>query len=307
MVKSLIKIKPALTTFFTQYTTFGDSSIVKASNLQSASDLIWSKDFGVALQLIYDILDPINEAIKMSESDKCMVRHVIPQWQSILDSIKKHNTNSDSVDIALIEERCFKPRYRLQVSAIHILAWILDPANASKRDHRGVTAIPYISESEWRELLYDQFTTQGIHHVAAMEQFNEYWLQQGRFTPTSPVWQYRTRPDQFWLFIYSQCPDLAPLAVRLARTLANSVAAERSFLILNLTHTKLRNRLTSTHVDRLQFIYINERVLLRVTRRQAEPGDLEELEDKLLRSGIGELPNPGLHQDPRMALTAVLT
>ena len=77
-MKSLIKIKLVLTTFFTRYTTFSNNSIVKALNLQSASDLIWLKDFGVALQLIYDILDPINKAIKMLESNKYIVRYVIP-------------------------------------------------------------------------------------------------------------------------------------------------------------------------------------------------------------------------------------
>ena len=307
MVRSLIKIMPALTKYFTKYASFEDQSEEKKTFMRLAGELVWSKDFNQDLELMNEILSPIHEAIKMSESDSCVLRHVISHWINILTAIQEHNNNQDSADIALMEERCFKPRYSLQVAPIHVIAWLLDPTNAGSSDNRGVPAVPYIFESQWREMLHNEFTRQGIHHVAAMQQFNEYWRQEGRFTTTSPVWQYRTDTEQFWLFMQSQCPELAPLALRLARTPANSVPSERSFSILNIIHTKGRNKLQPDHVDKLQFVYINERVLARITRRNTSPADLEELEDQLIRCGIGEEGNPGLFQDPRMSLKALLS
>jgi hypothetical protein len=61
------------------------------------------------------------------------------------------------------------------------------------------------------------------------------------------------------------------LALRLASTIANSVPSERSFSILRLLQNKLRSRLTAQRIDKLQYIYINERVLGRVAGAQPEP------------------------------------
>ncbi len=44
---------------------------------------------------------------------------------------------------------------------------------------------------------------------------------------------------------------------------SNSVLSEHSFSILKLLQNKLHSRLIYNHVDQLQYIYINERVLAR--------------------------------------------
>ena len=54
---------------------------------------------------------------------------------------------------------------------------------------------------------------------------------------------------------------LASIVKRLFQTPANSVPAKRGFSTLQLTHTKLRNRLAGDRVDQLCYIHINERVL----------------------------------------------
>ena len=68
----------------------------------------------------------------------------------------------------------------------------------------------------------------------------------------------------FWETACDISPILAPLAIRIASTSSNSVPSERSFSILKLLQNKLRSRLIYDHVDQLQYIYINERVLARV-------------------------------------------
>jgi hAT family C-terminal dimerisation region len=54
---------------------------------------------------------------------------------------------------------------------------------------------------------------------------------------------------------------LAPLAIRILTTTANSVPSERAFSTMKLQHTKLRNRLSPTRVEKLVFIHINRRIL----------------------------------------------
>jgi hAT family C-terminal dimerisation region len=79
-------------------------------------------------------------------------------------------------------------------------------------------------------------------------------------------------------------------------TPSSSVPSERAFSILNLVHNKLRNRLTSSRVDKLQYIYINERIIRKIKGKydvqlklnEAEieaEADLVELEDCLIQMG----------------------
>ena len=68
----------------------------------------------------------------------------------------------------------------------------------------------------------------------------------------------------FWNSATSLAPIIGPIAIRLISTPATSVPSERAFSILNLVYTKLRNRLSNGRVDKLQYIYINERVLRKV-------------------------------------------
>jgi hypothetical protein len=72
-------------------------------------------------------------------------------------------------------------------------------------------------------------------------------------------------------------PALAKLALQLLNITANSVASERAFSTMNFLQSKLRNRLTIETMDKLCFIYINQRSL-RGVRGKID----KELEDQLV-------------------------
>lgn len=57
----------------------------------------------------------------------------------------------------------------------------------------------------------------------------------------------------------SECHLLRSLAIRIWSTPANSVPSERAFSAQNFIHTKLRNSLSATNVDKLVYIYMNSR------------------------------------------------
>lgn len=84
--------------------------------------------------------------------------------------------------------------------------------------------------------------------------------------------------------------------------------SERSFSILKLLQNKLRSRLTAERTNKLQYIYINERVLKRAanaTLRKEEPWlpaepteeELVELEDGLMAEGEDITTNPVINSD----------
>jgi hypothetical protein len=54
-------------------------------------------------------------------------------------------------------------------------------------------------------------------------------------------------------------------------------------ILMNYIHSKLRNRLTTTKVNRLQYIYINERTLRKIARTMFTEEKLIEVEDQWLK------------------------
>jgi len=85
--------------------------------------------------------------------------------------------------------------------------------------------------------------------------------QRGVFHATARCWDHIDEDWTFWFSMKDEAPVLAQLAIRILTTTANSVPSERAFSTMRLQHTKLRNRLTPSRVDKLVFIHINQRIL----------------------------------------------
>jgi hypothetical protein len=97
------------------------------------------------------------------------------------------------------------------------------------------------------------------------------------------------------------------------------VPSERSFSILKLLQNKLRSRLTAERINKLQYIYINERVLKRVAnaslrkektlQHAAEPTEEElqvEIEDGLMAEGEDITTNPVINSDVDPVTSSVI-
>ena len=91
-------------------------------------------------------------------------------------------------------------------------------------------------------------------------------------------------------------PQLSKLSIRINRIPGNSVLAEHDWSIMNLIKTKTRNQLSNINVDKLIYIYINERTLnrprdlkkkLRYTQSiEINEKKLLDMEDRLLQEEV---------------------
>jgi len=91
-------------------------------------------------------------------------------------------------------------------------------------------------------------------------------------------------------------PQLSKLSIRVNRIPGNSVLAEHDWSIMNLIKTKTRNQLSNINVDKLMYIYINERTLnrprdlkkkLRYTQSiEINEKKLLDMEDRLLQEEV---------------------
>ena len=72
---------------------------------------------------------------------------------------------------------------------------------------------------------------------------------------------------------------LASYARRLLTTIGNSVPSERAFSTMNYIHSKIRNRLSVESADKLQYIFINSRVLEKQITTQPTAEELLAMEE----------------------------
>jgi hypothetical protein len=97
---------------------------------------------------------------------------------------------------------------------------------------------------------YILYTDQG----RALVTFLRYYTRKALFADYDSRWDYKDKPEIFWQLHFDECPALSRLADRLIYTLANSVPCERNFSLMNILHSKARNRLTPERVDKLLYI-----------------------------------------------------
>ncbi len=99
----------------------------------------------------------------------------------------------------------------------------------------------------------------------AMKQWLRFRDQEAEFHQNAECWSYQIDSKLFWNFFKSFVFELSHLARRVMMLSANSVLAKRNWSVMNLIMSKTRNLLHSINVNKLMFIYMNERTLDRLT------------------------------------------
>lgn len=286
MIKSVRRAYPALL----KYATLLPDDASK--DIRDVIPAIEDGRFWVDLDFIFDLLEPIDKAIKKSESDSATLQYVVLMWKDCFRHLQRMLTHHpEIVDYQQFETQTLKPRFLRQTGDIHIVAYLLNPTTL------GDDEIPFHTNVEVTGILHNFFKRQGIDIQHGMGQILEFRYREERFHCGHFIWEYKQNMRTFWKVARTIAPAIAPIAIRLASTPCNSVPSERSFSILKLLHSKLRNRLRPDKVNMLQYIYINKRVLERVKADLATEGELIDLEDALLKIGEDHTRNPELNAE----------
>jgi Protein of unknown function (DUF 659) len=254
----------------------------------NAGEYIESTPFWQELEQLREILKPLDEAIRMSESGLAGLGTVIPRWEAILKHLSTHTNDFSELRTFLEPNEGFSKRYNRQVIPLHVVAFYLTPKNRQLN-----------FDSNYQTQIFDFFARYANSEAEAMilrEDYCYYISQIGPFDTTNPCWKHEDNATSFWL-LASIRSQLGKLALRVFKAPCNSVPSERAFSIQNLIHTKTRNQLRSEKVDKLTYIYINTRVLnasqkvfpsthLNSTKRSPTDlteAELVELEDELIQ------------------------
>lgn len=240
------------------------------------------------------ILTPIHEIQYLSEADNYPLYRVLDNWMLIKQSLMKSATEYGTVDyqLSFIVETLWDQRYLTQITELHVIATLLIPRNYATT-----------SVGQTSKIAFEDFMTRFFQQYASPNQLincmRDFWAFRARknafFSHEASVWTYIEDPVVFWETAAKFTPVLGDLAGRLMQVPGNSVPGERAWSIQNLILIKTRNEIKDVNMNRLLYIYINERVLNRPPNSHKKKlpythgilisdEELAELKDLMLRS-----------------------
>lgn len=250
LIQSILKNKDALKRYASDYADLPAKERIK----QSAIDVIRSRDFWVQLESIRELLQPLNEELKKSESGKSHLGHVLSRWLGMF----RHLENRKKIDFAIELESflvtgigTFAQRYQRQIKPIHVTAYYFLPESRNKE----ITAH---FDSQIQTFLR-QYTTSEDDYSTICFEFESFRAQEPPFEYGRRCWTLVDHPKLFWHSTFSHTKLLGKLAYRVFSCPVNSVASERAFSTQNLIHTASCNSLHSERADKLVYLHINRR------------------------------------------------
>jgi hypothetical protein len=227
----------------------------QGSKVNILEHIITDHSFWANLSSIEQILRPIHEAQKMSESDRSTLSKVVPRWLKLEAELAQlSKILPDLIGGFTQSGGPFRERSLKQITDVHYAAWLLDPITllkppGQKQIDTGTQFLLARTSPEDKKIVHTsllQFRTQA-----------------DVFGPAHPASMHYDNPILYWksYLHHAAHSALAKLAVCIFEAVANSVASERAFSAMNLIHSKLRNSLGSTKSHMLVYIYMNQRVL----------------------------------------------
>jgi Protein of unknown function (DUF 659) len=223
----------------------------------NAYEYIADRNFWRDLDIMRELLEPIDEHLKMSESGRGHLGLVLHRWIDILKHLKRRIKDIPELEDFINEnDGIFAKRYKRQVASIHIVAFYLRPDNRS------------ISMTPEHEMVIYKFSKQ---YTKCEEDAHMFWAefqafrsQMAPFSADRPCWIISDDVRLFWSNMNTHTRIIGNLALRIFSTPTNSVASEQAFSVQNHVQCKLRASLLNSKVNKLTYTYINGRMLWKI-------------------------------------------
>ncbi|KAE8549030.1 hypothetical protein EYB25_007545 [Talaromyces marneffei] len=212
-------------------------------------DLFW-----IYLGRLIQIIKPLHEAIKMSESVKSDMSKVLQRWLNINRHLLAcQPLQPFSEDIEAFSRITFRQRLEKQLTDMHYIMYYLDPKNC----HTNL-------QPQLQRRVNNVISKYCSDSASAVAEFVAFRTKSGVFFEAL-CWDHTADPKLFWRMhqsVSGVSSGLGNLALR----------------FLNATANSIRNRLTIEHADKLNFIYINSRALNEIMSNQPNTEEIAVLE-----------------------------
>ena len=258
---SLIRSNAALDAYATEVFELMQRGEIKGQEktvLEPHIRKILREEFWAELTMIRDLLQPLDNAICSSESDRSDISKVVVRWAEVEDEWRRLQFRRPQLPWDEIWA-VFAARKCRQITKINRLAFALDPC------------LHPLSEECYNESL--TLVSEIGNQMGCMPQiardFAQFRSRQGSFRAENIEWTMVSDPRTFWHSYHNRGRrELSLLAGRVFGCIATAVPAERSFSAMKHIKNKYANRLTTARLDQLLFMYINTRVMKRLGQPQ---------------------------------------
>ena len=287
LLTSVLKNQQVLLNYF-QQKKLGIDQGRKYSLINIINDYFFWK----RLIIVKKILDFIHKIQYMFEVEGHKLYTIAINWNKIRSYLySMANETDDETDLQHIVDVIWENRYFHQIDEFHVTAVLLLSQN------HVIKMIEVIFEHTFFSLMHKFFHRYLIITNAAvvMKEWFVFRDQEHEFHVSIDCWSYQKNLDFFWNFCNSFSFVLSKIARKVMILFVNSIMTEKSWSIMNFIMNKTRNFLNITKVDKLMFIYINERTFNRFVEMRKKLQfveidineiDLCEMKDNLLRTEI---------------------
>jgi len=250
----------------------------KDRNITKILSHLKNLNFWIFLKQARDILKSLHQIQYFSEAKNYSLSRVLHNWNKIRADLyfkaKKYSHIKCLKDIA---DDVWELQLLQQSTSLHVIVALLLSQN---HDIKVVDLMISLTFSSIMLIFFDRYSFCRSDATSVMKQWLAFWTQTDEFRSQVECWRWIDYSKLFWLCCESFVSQLAKLCLRVNKISGNFVLVERDWSIMNLIKSKTRNQLSNVSVDKLMYIYINERTLnrsrelkkrLRYTRLTVEP------------------------------------
>lgn len=191
---------------------------------------------------------PVVESISLFEKDESQLASVYPQLFLLQQHFK--NVSKDCIRDEVLS--IFEKRWRFMVSNTTLLAHFLHPQMHGKK-------LEDIQLAGLRIFLKDKFSSD---FTTIWSELLQYKAKSGIFGGAD-IWEDAQMVDSitWWSCYGNNAHHLKNLAISVLNIPCSSAASERCWSTMGHIHSDARNRLTDDKVQKLTYVYFNERML----------------------------------------------
>ena len=159
------------------------------------------------MESIRELLQPLDEELKKSESGKSHLGHVLSRWLSILEHLEDRKKTDVAIELESFlapGDGIFAQHYQRQIKPVHIAAYYLLPESLTK----GITA-HFDSQIQ---IFLRRYTTSEADYTTICFEFESFRAQEPPFEYGHRCWTLVSHPKLFWHSTFSHTQLLGKLA-----------------------------------------------------------------------------------------------
>ncbi len=257
----------------------------KTKKAEEVVSIVFYANFWSNVKMIMTICKPILKVLRLADREGATMGLIYEVTQTMMKEIN----NMRGIDPLMLEEikNCCLNRCSMFLTPLHITGYVLHPLWTGNGQE-----ITHEMNIGWMTTIMRYANGNDALRSVLIDEFYAYRKQMGDMfhLPMAKEYDKMQNPVKWWEIFGTSTPNLMKLAIRVLSQGISASPCERNWSTFSLIHTKRRNRLSPTHVEKLVYCHTNLRLLKKIKERAYAPLEItmamideEEDEERLLK------------------------